>query len=162
MRNKLFVSNPAARISRGSSGPTASSGSRPTARDACEAQPAWRLQLLARSLCLVLGLSFAALATSSSRYLVLEGQIQEVAAHGGTDTFNPGTSCLRLSAETAPSRCVGAWLYLPNNNRHLLAASIAAKAGGGSTIIYVDTEAPQGHCPGRVFTPCQIASVSVR
>jgi hypothetical protein len=115
-----------------------------------------------RLMTLALGLGFAALATSSTRYFVVEAQIQEVAVNGGADSFNPGTSCLLLSPDTAPPSCTGRWLYIPNNNRHLLAAAIAAKASGGSSLIYVDTQAPDGHCPGRVFTNCQAGSISVR
>jgi hypothetical protein len=74
--------------------------------------------------------------------------IVTVAAHGSTDTSNPGTACIQLA--TAPAAaCVGGWVALPNNNKQLVT-------------LYYDDAVYNQHCPGLAFTPCAAISLMVK
>jgi hypothetical protein len=98
----------------------------------------------------------------ATRFHMLDTTLQEVAVHAGENTFNNGTSCIQVPAESAPAQCHGRWIYIPANSRHLVSAALAAKSGERQVRLYVDTEAPEGHCPGHAFTRCQVASIGVR
>jgi hypothetical protein len=89
-----------------------------------------------------------------------ETTIAEVAVNGGADTLNVGTTCIRL-VEAVPPTCSG-YLYIPNNNKHLTAAALTAKASNARVVVYYVPDAQAGHCPGVVFTPCSVISISQR
>ena len=84
-----------------------------------------------------------------------------VAAHGGTDTSNPGTACMQVA--TAPvAACVGGWVAIPNNNKQLVSAALVAKATGARVTLYYDDAGSTQHCPGLAFTPCAAISLMVK
>jgi hypothetical protein len=87
--------------------------------------------------------------------------IFEVVVNGGADTLNAGTTCIRL-AETPAQACTSGYLYIPNNNKHLVAAALTAKASNARVALYYVSDAQAGHCPGVVFTPCSVISISQR
>lgn len=89
-----------------------------------------------------------------------ETPIASVIVNGGTDTLNAGTTCISL-AEPVLLACSG-YLYLPNNNKHLVAAALTAKASQARVRVYYISDATAGHCPGYVFTPCSVISIEQR
>jgi hypothetical protein len=89
-----------------------------------------------------------------------ETTLLQVAVTGGADTANPGITCIQLAAP--PPACPAGFVYLPNNNKHLVAAALAAKAASSRVTVYYVAEAQAGHCPGHVFTPCSVISINVR
>jgi hypothetical protein len=92
---------------------------------------------------------------------VSDTTVAMVAAHGGTDTSNPGTACIQF-ATTPAAACVGGWVALPNNNKQLIAAALMAKATGARVMLYYDDAVSTQHCPGLAFTPCAVISLVVK
>ena len=91
--------------------------------------------------------------------LVVDGTtVASVAVNGGTDTVNPGTSCIRISSPLS-SNCTGGFVAIPNNNRQLVAAALMNKAIDSRVMLYYDDAAGSNHCPGLVFTPCSVISI---
>lgn len=84
-----------------------------------------------------------------------------VAVNGGSDSMNPGTTCIRVSSEV-PAACAGGFLYIPNNNKQLIATALAANATKARTWIYFLSDVQTGHCPGQVFTTCSVISIGVK
>ena len=87
--------------------------------------------------------------------------ITQVVVNGGADTANPGTTCLQISSAVSQA-CTVAFLAIPNNNKQLLAAALQAKAAGNRVWLYYENNAGLLHCPGLVFTPCSVISISVK
>src|SRR5690242_10897804 len=58
-----------------------------------------------------------------------------VSVNGGSDTNNPGTSCLKVSSPVSAS-CTGAFIAIPNNNVQLLATALRAKTTGSFVWVY--------------------------
>jgi hypothetical protein len=83
-----------------------------------------------------------------------------VAVNGGNDTANPGTSCLKVSNPVSAS-CTAGYVAIPNNNVQLLATALRAKAANNRIWLYYN-ESGNFHCPGIVFTPCNVISIMVR
>lgn len=106
--------------------------------------------------------ALASFAAYAARDLMIEARLEEVVVNGGGDTFNPGATCIKISADLSPAQCKGGWIYIPGNNKLLVSAALAAKAGTASSRLYLDTEAIEEHCPGYIFTPCQVASIALR
>jgi hypothetical protein len=94
----------------------------------------------------------------TSTAITNETSLITVAVNGGADTLNPGTSCIQLAEP--PAGCPAGFLYIPNNNKHLVAAAIAAKASSNRVTVYYVAAAAAGHCPGYVFTPCSVISIN--
>lgn len=92
-------------------------------------------------------------------------KIAEVAVSGGTDTANPGTTCITLIVPTTPnpvaSTCLG-WIAIPNNNTKLVNAALLAKASASTVSVYYVADGASQHCPNRVFTPCAVISIVVK
>jgi hypothetical protein len=98
--------------------------------------------------------------------IVLAGQfflddttVSSVAVNGGTDTVNPGTTCLKVALSTNGS-CAGEYIGIPNNNKILIAAALAAKVSGQNVMVYY-ADTANHHCPGLVFTACTLISIEV-
>jgi uncharacterized membrane-anchored protein len=106
---------------------------------------------------LVLGMP----ATAQTSFVTNDAPLAEVAVNGGTDTLNPGTTCIKL-AEPPTAACPAGFLYIPNNNKHLVSAALMAKASNSRVSVYFISNAASGHCPGHVFTPCSVISIFVR
>lgn len=87
--------------------------------------------------------------------------VAEVYVNGGADTVNPGTTCLRVSVPVSAA-CTAGVLAIPNNNKQLFAAALTAKATGSKIWLYYDDNAGSLHCPGAVFTPCSVISISLK
>jgi len=88
-------------------------------------------------------------------------KIVEVAFNGGVDTVNPGTACLK-TADAVSATCTGGYIAIPNNNNQLLVAAAQAKVTGSNVWVYYSDAGDSYHCPGLVFTPCSIISISIR
>jgi hypothetical protein len=99
-------------------------------------------------------------AAMAEQYIVPETTILGAAVNGGTDTVNPGTSCVRLSSPVAPV-CTAGYIAVPNNNKQLLSAALQAR-GTGSTIWIYYADGGNFHCPGLVFTPCGVISIELK
>jgi hypothetical protein len=97
--------------------------------------------------------------------VLYSGKISEVAASGGADTINPGTSCVKLDIAVPSASCVGGWIAIPNNNLKLLNSALAAKLLERPVALYLETDLPvaqQLHCPALAFTRCSLISVIVK
>lgn len=91
----------------------------------------------------------------------VETMIVEIFVNGGSDTANPGTTCLKLSSPVSP-QCTSGLVAIPNSNSKLLAAALTAKATRTNSWFYYDDAGVTQHCPGLVFTPCSVISISVK
>lgn len=91
---------------------------------------------------------------------IYDASIASVNVNGGTDTSNPGTTCITL-AVSLPAQCTGGYVAIPNNNRLLVATALQAKAAGSKVWFYYSTTGSH-HCPGKVFTPCGVISIELR
>ena len=87
--------------------------------------------------------------------------IVEISVNGGSDTINPGTTCIKLSVVVSAS-CPAGFIAIQNNNKQLLAAALQAKANASRTLIYYDDGPGSYHCPGFVVTPCSVVSINLR
>ena len=87
--------------------------------------------------------------------------VTTVAVNGGTDTQNPGTTCITVSVPLLAA-CEGGYVAIQNNNQQLLAAALQAKATSSNVRFYYDASAGPFHCPGRVFTPCSVISIEIK
>jgi len=93
--------------------------------------------------------------------LVDNTTIATVSVNGGGDTRNPGTTCLRITSPVAAA-CSASFVAIPNNNKQLIAAALAARTSSAKVWLYYDDAAPALHCPGQVFTPCSVISIEVK
>lgn len=80
--------------------------------------------------------------------------------NGGADTVNPGTTCIQTTP--AANACAGGYIYIPNNNKQLLAAALGANASKAKVFVQYATDASSGHCPGQVFTTCSLNSLGIK
>lgn len=87
--------------------------------------------------------------------------IVEISVNGGSDTINPGTTCIKLSVAVSAS-CSAGFIAIQNNNKQLIAAALQAKANTSRTLIYYDDGPGSYHCPGFVYTPCSVVSINLR
>src|SRR5690349_17340729 len=85
--------------------------------------------------------------------------ITGVSVNGGSDTVNPGTSCVRISAPV-PAVCTNGYVAIQNNNKQLLSAALQAKATGSKVWFYY-ADSGNFHCPGRVFTACSVIGIEL-
>jgi len=90
----------------------------------------------------------------------VETTITAVSVNGGSDSANPGTSCVRI-ANPVVAACTGGVVAIQNNNKQLIAAALQAKATGSKVWFYY-SDAGNFHCPGLVFTPCSVISIELR
>lgn len=88
--------------------------------------------------------------------------ITTVAATGGADTVNAGTTCVKVSVPL-PTACVGGYVAILNNNKQLISAAHLSKTLGTPVWLYFDVATtptlPNYHCPGRAFTQCSVISI---
>ncbi|MFD1878241.1 hypothetical protein ACFSF3_15220 [Vibrio chagasii] len=84
-----------------------------------------------------------------------------VAVNGGTDSANPGTSCIKVSSAVSSS-CDSGYIAIPNNNKALLSASLQAKATNTNVWLNYNSAAVKQHCPGLVFTNCTVSSIALK
>lgn len=87
--------------------------------------------------------------------------ISSVAVNGGTDTNNPGTTCVKISAPVVAA-CPNGMVAIQNNNKLLIGAALQAKATSSKVWFYYDDAAGSFHCPGHVFTPCSVVSIEIK
>lgn len=101
--------------------------------------------------------SFAAMAANQTLYGV---KIANVAVTGGEDTSNPGVSCIKLDVPVV-EQCGAGYVAIPKNNSDMIRAALVAKSSNANLSIYYNSAQPpaEGHCPGIVFTPCQLISI---
>ena len=85
-----------------------------------------------------------------------------VTVNGGAETLNPGTTCCGVADLTLSASCTSGYLAIPDNDQELLAALLHAKATGGTVGIYYRDNSTQHHCPGQVFTPCEVMSIMLQ
>lgn len=104
---------------------------------------------------------FAAQPAFATSFMLADVGIASVMVHGGADTTNPGTTCIKVSVPVAAA-CLGGWVAINNNNKLLISASMQAKATGGKGAFYYDDAAGSFHCPGNVFTPCSVISIELK
>lgn len=86
--------------------------------------------------------------------------IESVSVNGGTDTANPGTSCIKVSNPISPA-CNGGYVAIPNNNKSLLAAALQAKAGNSNIFLYY-FDVGNFHCPGFALTSCSVVTIQLK
>ena len=112
--------------------------------------------------CLALALTCAAPAPAQAAgRTVVDALLSDLAATGGADTSNPGTSCFLVSTPVSAA-CTAGYLAIPNNNSRLLAVALMAKASGTRVrVYYEDASTTTQHCPGMVVTPCAVISISL-
>ena len=114
-----------------------------------------------------MGVAFAAYCASCAGTAFAANQnvgdttVAAVAVNGGTDTANPGTTCVRIAAPVSAS-CAASYVAIPNNNRNLIAAALLAKTSGAKVWFYYEDATATQHCPGRVFTPCTVISIETK
>lgn len=87
--------------------------------------------------------------------------IDVVAVNGGTDTTNPGTTCVRITSPVSAS-CPAGYIAIQNNNKELIAAAMQAKASDSRIGFYYRNNIGSFHCPGRAFTPCSVISITLK
>lgn len=97
----------------------------------------------------------------AAEHSIEETTILSVNVNGGSDTANPGTSCIRVTS-TTPAICTNRWIAIPNNNKPLLAAALTAKATGSKVWVYFSDGGATQHCPGQAFTTCALISIDSR
>lgn len=87
--------------------------------------------------------------------------VTSVMVNGGTDTQNPGTTCVKVSVPLA-AVCRNGYVAIQNNNKLLIAAALQAKATSSKVWFYYDDSAGPFHCPGHVFTPCSVIGIELK
>ena len=92
----------------------------------------------------------------------IESPIATLQVNGGSDTSNPGTTCLQVAAALDTTACAGNWIAIQNNNKPLLAAALQAKALGTTVLIHFDAQGPVQHCPYQVFTTCSAVNIQLK
>jgi hypothetical protein len=90
-----------------------------------------------------------------------DGIITQIAVSGGTDTVNPGTTCIKVDLPVS-TLCTGGYVAIPNNNSKLINAALAAKTSNRPVSILYVTDGASQHCPYLVFTPCNLVSIVVK
>lgn len=91
---------------------------------------------------------------------VYDVEVSLLAVNGGSDTANPGVTCLQLSSPINAVCPVG-WIAIRNNNPALLAAALQAKASKERVYVYYDMGQQTYHCPGQTQTPCSLISILI-
>lgn len=89
-----------------------------------------------------------------------DASISTVAVNGGADTANAGTTCI-LVATPVSSLCTNGWVAIPNNNKSLISAALAAKVSLSKVTLYYD-DAGGFHCPGNAYTACSIINIQIQ
>lgn len=111
---------------------------------------------------IALMLSAFSMCAIATEHVVDGTSVAAVAINGGTDTGNPGTSCMRVYA-SVPAVCGGGYIAIPNNNRQLIAAALAAKSTGGPVRLYfLDTAGATYQCPGFASTTCNLVTIELQ
>jgi hypothetical protein len=99
-------------------------------------------------------------ASALAQAVVDNTTITAVAVNGGSDTANSGTTCIRVSSSVSAS-CTGSFIAIPNNNVQLLATALRARTTNSLVWVYY-SESGNFHCPGIVFTPCNVISIMIK
>jgi hypothetical protein len=86
--------------------------------------------------------------------------IGTVLVNGGTDSINSGTTCIQTSPEA--TACSGGFIYIPNNNKQLLAAALLANSTKAKVYLQYVSDGASGHCPGAAITNCALSSLGVK
>ena len=121
-----------------------------------------RLNAFAVRCVLGLGLAAASMTGMANQPQIQDTTIAQVSVNGGSDTENVGVTCVRVTGVVS-STCQAGWVAIKNNNKLLIAAALQAKATGALVWFYYDDAgATSLHCPGHVFTPCTVISISVK
>jgi hypothetical protein len=92
---------------------------------------------------------------------LVDGIVTQIAASGGADTVNPGTTCIKVDL-AVPAACTGGYIAIPNNNSKLINAALMAKATNRSVSVWYVTDAASQHCPYLAFTTCSVVSIVVK
>lgn len=92
--------------------------------------------------------------------VVDQATITSVFVNGGTDTSNPGTTCIKVSKPVLAA-CTGGMIAIRNNNKQLVATALLSKVTANPVWVYYDNAGSSGaqHCPGQFFTPCSVISI---
>jgi hypothetical protein len=90
--------------------------------------------------------------------MTVQTTITAVAVNGASDVANQGTTCMRIADPTAAS-CVGGFVAIPNNNKLLIATALMSKSAASKVWLYYEDAGSSQHCPGLVFTPCNVISI---
>jgi len=94
--------------------------------------------------------------------LAIDGTtISLVHVNGGSDTSNPGTTCIQVATGT-DAACAAALIAIPNNNKPLLTTVLMAKTLGLNVRVDYDRAAALQHCPNWAFTPCSLVNVQLK
>jgi len=112
---------------------------------------------------IAIALICASIATSHAEMLVSDNntKIIFVSVNGGTDSPNPGTTCIKVS-DTVSENCTAGFIAIPRNNKELLSAAFQAKATSSSIWLNYSDSADQQHCPGQSFTNCTVSGIGLK
>ena len=119
-------------------------------------RPSGPLGLFAALATGIVGVLSAGIAVAGEAYV--QTTITAVAVNGAGDVRNPGTTCVRIADPTAAS-CVGGFVAIPNNNKLLIATALMSKSTASKVWLYYEDKGSSQHCPGLVFTPCNVISI---
>ena len=100
-------------------------------------------------------------AVFSENIKINSAKIAELYVNGGQDSPNSGTTCFRLNVSPS-ANCPSGYIGIKNNNSQLLSALLAIKSTDREAWIYYSDSEPNLHCPGLVFTPCALNSISLK
>ena len=104
--------------------------------------------------------AFATLVSALNWISIDDATVSLVMVNGGSDSLNSGTTCIQTTP--AADACTGGYIYIPNNNKQLLAAALTANASRAKVYLQYASDGPSGHCPGQVFTTCSLNSLGVK
>ncbi|MCJ8274811.1 MAG: hypothetical protein MJK04_36095 [Psychrosphaera sp.] len=112
-------------------------------------------------LCALITLSMVSLTPAQAGTTTVDNiNITEVWVNGGTDTANPGVTCVRISG-SAPAACASGFIAIPNNNKELISVALAAKTTKSNAWIFFN-DSGNYHCPGLTFTACSVISIAIK
>ena len=112
-----------------------------------------------RSIMVLVALLWAASASAAPES-VSNATIKKVAVTDLASTANPGVSCIQVEPPPPPaSACVGNWIAILSNNKHLITASLIAKATGTPVSVFYNTGEVQLHCLFLAWATCSVISV---
>lgn len=104
----------------------------------------------------VVGALFAGISVADQ--VTVQTTITAVAVNGAGDVVNQGTTCLQI-ADAVSASCPGGFVAIPNNNKLLIATALMSKSTASKVWLYYEDKGSSQHCPGLVFTACNVISI---
>jgi hypothetical protein len=87
--------------------------------------------------------------------------LTNVAVNGGSDSTNPGVTCIQVTPPP-PASCSGGWIAIMNNNKQLVTTAVLAKATNARIYVMLEDAGPGQHCPWLAFTTCTVNTILLR